>query len=133
MCGIHFTRLHIAHMRYKHHTLREKPSKPTRANPTPTKEKPTTAYDQSTQDERKIRTIGTISITSKSVPHAPTQKSAAKYVIASWQTRGHIRHYKSGKTVYIKPSIHHRHALKQNAAPAPVTIKLNTERTESDA
>lgn len=84
-------------------------------------------FSQDAQDERKVRTINTINFLSKSVPHTPTEKSVIKYNIESWQTRGHLRHYKSGKTVWVQPSVHHRKALQNNKSEvAPTTLKFNT-------
>ena len=84
-----------------------------------------TDFNPETQSQRRTRTIGPISIKSVSVPHAPTKKSVMKYMMESWNRRGHIRHYKSGKTVYIQPAVHHRHALKDKTTqPAPTTIKI---------
>lgn len=88
-------------------------------------------FNPEKQDERKVRTISTVKITSKSIPRLPTEKSVVKYNVASWNTRGHIRHYKSGKTIYVKPSVHHRKALRNNATPAPTTIKFTGD--ENDA
>lgn len=82
-------------------------------------------FNPEKQSERKIRTIGPVSINSRSVPHAPTKKSLTKYTIESWNRRGHMRHYKSGKIVYIKPTTPHRHALKNSeSTPAPTTINV---------
>lgn len=36
------------------------------------------------------------------------------YQTPTWQVRGHVRHYKNGKTVYVKPSVHHRKKLDDN-------------------
>lgn len=81
--------------------------------------------DQDRQDERKVRTISMVKFTSKSVPRMPTEKSVIKYNVASWNTRGHLRHYKSGKTVYVRPSVHHRKALlKDELVPSPTTIRF---------
>ena len=64
-----------------------------------------------------------IVIKSRAVPKAPTEESVRRYKLAAWNTRGHVRHYKTGKTVYIKPSVHHRKCLKDKGIEAvPQTI-----------
>lgn len=91
-----------------------KPSRP--------KHKPTKTITENTviktenkpTPERVTRTVGTMQIQSEKPPKIPTEKSIVKYSIASWPTRGFIRHYKSGKTVYVKPSVHHRKCLQKN-------------------
>lgn len=85
-------------------------------------------FDPEKQAERKVRTIGPVSIRSRSVPHAPTKKSVVKYTMESWNRRGHMRHYKSGKVVYIKPTTPHRHALKNTESkPAPTTLNVRND------
>ncbi len=37
--------------------------------------------------------------------------SERHYTVDKWQVRGHVRHYKSGKTVYIKPRVNKRKAM----------------------
>lgn len=110
-----------------------KPSRP--------KHKPTKTITENTviktenkpTPERIIRTVGTMQIQSEKPPKIPTEKSIVKYSIASWPTRGFIRHYKSGKTVYVKPSVHHRKCLqKDDNAETKQTIifKNNNPKTE---
>lgn len=87
--------------------------------------KPTAEFDPDVQSKRRTRTVGPIAIKSVSVPRMPTQKTITRYSVASWACRGHMRHYKSGKTVYIQPTVRHRHALKKEGQePAPVTINI---------
>lgn len=71
-----------------------------------------------------IRTMTSgIKIKSVKVPKAPNQESIRKYKIEAWKTRGHIRHYKDGKTVYIRESIHHRKCLNvEGKSVIPQTI-----------
>lgn len=53
--------------------------------------------------EHKIKINGfVIKTNSDKVARAVRSKKGIKY-IGSWTVRGHIRHYKNGKTVYIKP------------------------------
>lgn len=85
-------------------------------------------FDPEKQAERKVRTIGPVSIKSRSVPHTPTKKSVIRYTMESWNRRGHMRHYKSGKVVYIKPTTPHRHALKDTESkPAPTTLNIRND------
>lgn len=49
-----------------------------------------------------------ITIKSEKVPKAPTIDVIRHYKVASWSVRGHIRHLKNGKTVYIKPTVRKR-------------------------
>lgn len=90
-----------------------KPSKAKHHTKTIT-EKTVIKTEQKPTPERVIRTVGTMLIQSEKPPKVPTEKTVIKYVVASWPTRGHIRHYKSGKTVYIKPSTHHRKCLQKD-------------------
>ena len=63
-----------------------------------------------------VRTLDSgVSIKSVKIPKAPTLDSVRHYKIASWTQRGHLRHYKTGKVVYIKPAIKERKCLKGNA------------------
>lgn len=46
------------------------------------------------------------------------------YETPSWQVRGHIRRYKSGKTVYIKPTVRHRKNMNQDTPAKPVHLTI---------
>lgn len=87
--------------------------------------------------ERVLRIIDVVAFKSETMPILPTRKSIAQYRLAQWQTRGHMRHYKSGKTVYIKPSIHHRKKLldtdsgDQNIPKQTIYIRDNTPPDET--
>ena len=50
-------------------------------------------------------------ISSVKIPKPMSPDTIRKYHIEAWRSRGHIRHYKSGKTVYVRESIHHRKCL----------------------
>ena len=53
-----------------------------------------------------IRTLPSgVTIKSENIPKAPTLEIIRHYKIASWGRRGHLRHYKNGKVVYIAPCI----------------------------
>lgn len=51
----------------------------------------------------KIWTIGGIKLRANTRPKAPRRETIIKYRVAAWSVAGHVRHYKSGKTIYIKP------------------------------
>ena len=71
-------------------------------------------YVPSEPSARRERTIGLVRFISEEPPKRPNKKTIRQYKLASWPTRGHIRHYANGKTVWIKPSVHHRQKLKNN-------------------
>lgn len=60
----------------------------------------------SEQPERKTTYIGNVQIRSSQKPRKPC--TSITYHVDSWTKRGHIRHYKSGKTVYIPEKVCHR-------------------------
>ncbi len=72
--------------------------------------------------ERLVRTIGMIRVISASAPRRTTSKSFRYYRVESWTARGHVRKYKSGKTVYIRPTVHHRKALAGNKSGPPQSV-----------
>lgn len=80
--------------------------------------------------ERRVRSIGLIRFKSDRAPR-PGNKAVRNYKLASWTARGHVRHYKSGKQVYIKPMVKHRKAASTTHAPAPSTIKIVDNRPEA--
>lgn len=57
-------------------------------------------------------TSGGIKLISVKAPKASSEETIRKYHIEAWRTRGHVRHYKNGKTVWIKESVHHRKCLR---------------------
>lgn len=61
-----------------------------------------------------VQRIGPINIYNDTAPKQTVRKQRTNdvhYTIPEWDTRGHIRHYKSGKTVYVKPSVHKRQGM----------------------
>lgn len=54
--------------------------------------------------KHKTRHLGRIKITSEKKPSAPSMKKIIRYSTAEWSRRGFVRHYKSGKTVFVKPT-----------------------------
>ncbi len=56
-----------------------------------------------------VRTLPSgVTITSAKAPKASTLEVVRHYKVASWNVRGHVRHYKNGKVVYIEPRVAHR-------------------------
>lgn len=89
-------------------------SKNKTANPKiKTKNEPTT----NTEPIKRIRHIGNVRFISEKTPSKPTQEQIRTYRLANWGVRGHIRHYKNGKTVYIQPQTRHRKALEGHTNP----------------
>ena len=76
-----------------------------------------------------IRNIGEsgISIRSVDIPREANYERIIRYKVASWNTRGHERKLKSGKIVYVKPSVHHRKALRGKCTddPAQTVIQID--------
>ena len=76
-------------------------------------------------NDRTFHIIDMITVLSSEKPRRPSAKSIAKYKTLIWQTRGHIRHYKNGKTVYIKPYTCRRKNIDtSNISPKPATIRI---------
>ncbi len=75
-----------------------------------------------------IRSVGGIKIKSVSVPKMPTEESIRKYKIASWNKRGHVRHYKNGKEVYIKPTTCRRKCFDSNEKPLQTIINIESRK-----
>lgn len=64
-----------------------------------------------------------ITFKSVKIPKASSEETIRRYSVEAWKTRGHIRHYKNGKTVYIRESVHHRKCLEGKGKSAiPQTI-----------
>ena len=87
-------------------------------------DKTVVAEPKVTIDERKVRTIGNMSIHSKDIPRLPTEQTIVKYKVASWKTRGFIRTLANGKKVPVRESVHHRKCLTDDGTK-PVTIKID--------
>ena len=79
--------------------------------------------------DKIIRTFGPITTRSVNRPKMPTKATIIHYRTNEWTTRGHIRRYKSGKTVYIKP--HSNKRKKEMTRKTPQTIFILKERKES--
>lgn len=83
--------------------------------------------DEKKQPKQIVRNIGNITIKSVKVPKVPTEESIRKYKVASWNKRGHVRHNKNGKTVYIKHTICRRKAFEDNILPPQTIINVDTK------
>ena len=68
--------------------------------------------------ERVVHHVGKIRIISESKPRRVTKSSIRRYRLDSWERRGHVRHMKSGKTVYIKAQTMHRKKSRQDGPSA---------------
>lgn len=69
----------------------------------------------------KIRKVGNIRFISVKSPKKITEKTIRTYRLVSWNVRGHVRHYKSGKTAYIKSHTSRRKGLHKSDT-TPQTI-----------
>lgn len=74
------------------------------------------------QSEKLIRTVGPIMFKSEKPPRKPSEETLVHYRLASWKTRGHLRTYKNGKTVYVRESTHKRKCLQNTEPKTPQTI-----------
>lgn len=77
----------------------------------PDQPKQTAPYDS---DKPRIRVVRGIKFTSRRPPRRAAQ-TARQYKTPAWTVRGHTRTYKSGKTVYIQPTVRKR----KNLADSP--------------
>ena len=82
----------------------------------------------SDQSERKTTYIGNVQIRSSQKPRKPC--TSITYHVDSWTKRGHIRHYKSGKTVYIPEKVCHRRKA-ETTKPTNATIENENKMTEA--
>lgn len=77
--------------------------------------------------ERRVRVSGLVKFSS-AMPPKPASKTSREYKTASWTARGHVRRYKNGKQVYIKPVVKHRKALAGKEGHVPSTVKIIDNR-----
>ncbi|MCM1295164.1 MAG: hypothetical protein NC311_06455 [Muribaculaceae bacterium] len=88
------------------------------------------AYNPEAQAERQVRVlhmVGPVAIKSASLPVVRDEERVINYQVAAWSVRGHMRHYKNGKCVYIKPRVNHRQCmgdLAHNVTPRPQTLTV---------
>lgn len=90
-----------------------------------TSKKSKSSVSSEIKNERKVRTLDHIIITSDKKPRVHTSvNTIRKYKCASWTVRGHLRTYKSGKQVYIKEKVHKRHNINVVIPKATRKIKM---------
>ena len=53
---------------------------------------------------RKTRNLGKIRITSHNRPSQPSMQKIIRFSKAEWSRQGFMRHYKNGKTVFVRPT-----------------------------
>lgn len=82
---------------------------------------PQTAPVGTSNAERPVRIVGDISIKAEHAPRNPC--TMRNFHVDAWKTRGHMRTYKSGKTVYIKETTHHRKAHNGDAQNVKMIVK----------
>ena len=82
---------------------------------------PQTAPVGTSNAERPVRIVGNISIKAEHAPRKPC--TMRNFHVDAWKTRGHMRTYKSGKTVYIKETTHHRKAHNGDAQNVKMIVK----------
>ena len=105
------------------HLSKNKPKLKDRKQKPKTNRKNIVETNTEQQPERRIRMVGNINVSSVKPPKQSTKDTVAHYRTATWKVCGHVRRYKSGKTVYIKPSTRHRKCLQdQNQQQTPTTI-----------
>ena len=90
---------------------KNKPTKAKKQQTANTRNNRTIENTPQSPPELKIRNVGVITMKSEKPPRMASYDTIVHYKIAQWKTRGHIRHYKNGKTVYVKESVHKRKAL----------------------
>lgn len=92
----------------------------------------TTVDTTAQQPEKLIRNISignaNISFTSRKTPKRPDEEYIRHYSVAAWKTRGHLRHYKNGKTVWIKESVHKRKGFENNESAPQSVLQIKQER-----
>ena len=78
-----------------------------------------------------VRAVGpNIVIRSVKMPKLADETLIRHYHVAAWNARGHVRTYKSGKQVYVRPSVHHRKCMVNQPQLIPQTIiKVGKEST----
>ena len=98
-----------------------------------TKSKVKTVTDKVPEKNPKPQIVRTLSsgvtIKSARVPKAPTVDIVRHYKVASWNVRGHMRHYKTGKVVYIPPRVAKRKEFENTDAAKRQTIIVSGSKT----
>lgn len=78
---------------------------------------------QNSQPNQIIHTYNGLKIIYKK-QYVQNRSGNRNYVTPVWTTKGHVRKYKSGRIVYIPPTVHHRKALldKNTSTAAPKSV-----------
>lgn len=80
-----------------------------------------------------VRTLSSgVTIKSAKVPKAPTTEIVRHYKVASWNVRGHMRHYKDGKVVYIQPRVAKRKEFENTNVAKRQTIIVSGRKIGGD-
>lgn len=98
---------------------------------TPAPAKQTDNTNNKKLPERRVRYIGTVKVTSTTIPRQATPERVRHYKVAVWKARGGVRHMKDGRVIPFKESIKHRHKLKdkmheQNVAQTTLKFHDNS-------
>lgn len=81
--------------------------------------------EPSNSDARRVRYVGPIRVLSERPPRPVTRRTMTTYRTTSWQVRGHVRHYRSGRTAYVHPHVKTRRGMPGGGAnPAPVDLRV---------
>lgn len=77
-------------------------------------------------DTPRVRILGPVKFISPHPPIKVSRNTVRKYMLSEWTVKGHMRHYKNGKVIYIKPTIHRRKSLNSESVTAQNIIKVKT-------
>lgn len=91
-----------------------KPSRGKNPNKTKSAKRKIVTNANTPQPTKLVRTVGPITFQSEKPPKQPSDETVIHYKTASWTARAHTRTYKTGKTVWIKESVHKRKCLQDN-------------------
>lgn len=69
-----------------------------------------------------IRAVGFYNLSSEKPPREVTEERTRTYKLASWNKRGYVRTYKTGKTTWVRETTCHRHGIDNPHSPANTTI-----------
>lgn len=87
------------------------------------------ADDKSGNGRKNVRLVGKIQIKSDTPVRTPSSYGMRKSHVDAWERSGHVRHYKSGKTAYIRPSVCRRKGSDPNAVPAGANWKMKGRKS----
>lgn len=107
-----------------------KPSRPVRAvDGNRTHRKCTVTCQDGDTPKRVVRNVGALRVQSEKIPRKPCLETVVTYKVARWTVRGHMRHYKSGKSVYVKPGTRTRKALADTGQATATTVRFRRKKT----